>query len=177
MTRYIKYTPTQNEFTTLDFVDNGTNDNLVIRWFDTHVVAVSGGDDSDFNQLLADQHPECLAIEIDFSEFYPLAFESRQAKFQIEQLEKNLAKTISQINQGASQNEMLTWTKQEQEARALLDDETAKTPLIDGLIVSRGLEETREELAQKIVGAADFTAIQIAKHLGEHQAAKRSIFQ
>ena len=157
------------------FVDKGIYSSLTIRWFDTHVVAVSG-DDAEFEQLLADQHAECGAVEVDFDTFFERAIESSQARFQIEQLDKALAKSIDQINRGANQNEMMTWPKQEQEARALVTDPAAPTPLIDGLVISRGMGETREVLAGKIIAAADYKAGLIADCLGKYQAAKKAIF-
>mgnify|MGYP006875470917 CR=1 FL=1 len=62
--------------------------------------------------------------------------------------------------------ESSSWYKQELEARNL----NGPTPLIDGLIISRGLDETREELAAKIIAKADAYAIAYAKALGEYQA-------
>lgn len=156
-------------------MDKGIYSSLNIRWFDTHVVAVSG-DDAEFELLLADQHLECQASEIGFDEFFALAIESSQARFQIEHLDKQLTAEIGKINEGASQNEMMTWAKQEQEARALIADPLAVTPMIDGLIVSRGLGETREQLANKIIAAANHKAGLIADCLGKYQASKRAIF-
>lgn len=175
MSRYIQYTPTQNETTTLRFIDKGIYSSLTVRWFDTHVVAVTG-DDAEFDMLLADQHTECQAVEIGFDAFFALAIESSQARFQIEQLDKQLADSINRINQGANQNEMMTWGKQEQEARALMADPASLTPMIDGLVISRGLSETREQLAGKIILAADYKTGLIAECLGEYQAQKRALF-
>lgn len=67
--------------------------------------------------------------------------------------------------------ELSSWPKQESEARNL----DKETPLIDGLIVSRGLGETREELAAKIIANADAYAVGYAKVLGEYQAKLKAI--
>lgn len=67
--------------------------------------------------------------------------------------------------------ELASWAKQETEARNL----TGMTPLIDGLIVSRGLGETKAELAAKIIANADAYAIGYAQVLGAYQAKLKDI--
>jgi hypothetical protein len=71
--------------------------------------------------------------------------------------------------------EIASWDKQEQEARALLADSTVATPFLDGLIVSRGLGETRLELAGKVVANADAYVVGSAQALGEYQKRVKEI--
>lgn len=82
-----------------------------------------------------------------------------------------LNETVSMITGNTPKVESDSWGKQENEARDL----TKPTPLIDGLIISRGLGETREELAAKIIANADAYAIYYAKALGEYQAAIKAL--
>jgi len=70
-----------------------------------------------------------------------------------------------------SQAELASWAKQEAEARNL----TGATPLIDGLIVSRGLAETREELAAKIIANSNAYTAGYAQVLGTYQAKLKAI--
>mgnify|MGYP005749159045 FL=1 len=75
----------------------------------------------------------------------------------------------------APYSEIASWDKQEQEARALLADSTASTPFIDKLVLARGLGETREILAGKIVANADIYASEAARLLGEYQKKVKEI--
>ena len=67
--------------------------------------------------------------------------------------------------------ELSSWAKQEAEARNL----DKPTPMIDQLVISRGLGETREELAAKIIANADAYAIGYAQVLGEYQAKLKAL--
>lgn len=67
--------------------------------------------------------------------------------------------------------ELSSWAKQETEARNL----AGATPLIDGLIVSRGLAETREELAAKIIANSNAYTAGYAQVLGAYQAKLKAI--
>ena len=67
--------------------------------------------------------------------------------------------------------ELSSWAKQETEARNL----DKPTPMIDQLCISRGLGETREELAAKIIANADAYAVGYAQVLGEYQAKLKEI--
>lgn len=175
MSRYISYTPSQNETTTLRFIDKGIYDSLEVRLFDTHVVAVSGLD-SEFEQLLSDQHQECNAVEITFDEFYPLAFKSSQAQFQLEQLAKKFKTDCDALTGGVPVDEALSWKKQEERAREYLADTTQQSPQLEALALSRGLGETVEQLAVKIVTNADNYEMAHLTILGEYQAAKKAVF-
>ena len=62
--------------------------------------------------------------------------------------------------------ELSSWAKQESEARNL----DKPTPMLDTLVISRGLGETKEELATKIIANADAYAVGYAQVLGEYQA-------
>jgi hypothetical protein len=175
MSKYFRFTPSQNDYTTLRFIDRGVFNGLTIKQFDANVIAISG-DDVELSELLSEQPVEIDLTEITFEEFLPLAMKSNQGKFQLEQLDTELKNAIDEINEYASDREMMTWGKQEQEARALVADPIAVTPMIDGLVVARGLGETREQLAQKIIMAADYKAGLIADCLGKYQVKRRELF-
>jgi hypothetical protein len=72
-------------------------------------------------------------------------------------------------------SEVASWPKQEAEARAVIADETSVTPLIDALVIARGLGETRIELANKIIANADAYAQVVGALLGEYQAKLKAI--
>lgn len=74
--------------------------------------------------------------------------------------------TITMLTGNTPKVESDSWPKQEIEARDL----TKQTLLIDQLIIDRGLGETREQLATKIIANADAYAPLYAKALGVYQA-------
>lgn len=79
------------------------------------------------------------------------------------------------ITQNAPSKEIDSWKKQEDEARAWNADNTAPTPLIDGLLVSRGLSETKAQLVQKIIDNADLWAVAYSAELGVYQSRVKRI--
>ena len=69
--------------------------------------------------------------------------------------------------------EVMTWDKQEREARALLADAAAVTPLIDAIASARGLD--RVELANRIIANADQFATASGALLGKRLKLKDEI--
>lgn len=65
--------------------------------------------------------------------------------------------------------ESASYTKQETEAKAWNADNSMATPFIDGLLVSRDLGETKQELVNKIIAHADAYAQFYTKQLGKFQ--------
>lgn len=167
MSRFIQYTPAQNEFTTLRFVDRLGSDD--VKWFDTHVVAFSGTDE-EFEQLLAEQHTECDAKEISFKEFFPMAAKSTQGKFFLKNAEGKLRAKQDEINNHANDRVIATWGKQEAEARAYLADNTVSTPMLDGLLASSNKWSDKASLAECIVQKANYAALEHGKVTGDHDA-------
>lgn len=82
---------------------------------------------------------------------------------------------IKQLIGDVPYTEIASWDKQEAEARAVLADANVATPFIDALRVSRGLGESRVELAGKIVANADAYALGAADLLGKYQAKLKEI--
>lgn len=71
--------------------------------------------------------------------------------------------------------EMASWTKQEQEARAWIADNTAITPIIDNLIIGRAMGESKADLVAKIITKADAYAVAYAQVLGAYHAKQKAI--
>lgn len=71
--------------------------------------------------------------------------------------------------------EMASWTKQEQEARAWIADNTAITPIIDNLIIGRDMGESKADLVAKIIAKADAYAVAYAQVLGAYHAKQKAI--
>ena len=65
-------------------------------------------------------------------------------------------------------SEMLSWDKQEAEARAYETDPLASTPLVDALANARGLD--KEELVSRILVKADQFAVYSGMTIGKRQA-------
>jgi len=66
-------------------------------------------------------------------------------------------------------HEMVSWRKQEDEARAYSADNTVATPFIDAQLVTRDLGETKDELIAKIIANADAYQVAYATLLGKFQ--------
>jgi len=66
-------------------------------------------------------------------------------------------------------HEMVSWRKQEDEARAYSADNTVETPFIDAQLVTRDLGETKDELIAKVIANADAYQVAYATLLGKFQ--------
>lgn len=174
MSKYFKYTPSQNEFTTLRFQDDGAH-NLIINTFDTNVVLMDG-DATQISDLQKKQPPEIAFTEIALEEFIALASKSAQAKFALETLAKKFKEQCDLISANASIDESLSWPKQEALANTFLADQTKKNIPLENLATARGKGETVLELANKIITNADLYAQAYMSILGEYQAAKKAVF-
>lgn len=80
---------------------------------------------------------------------------------------------IEAIKVSYPDTEVMSWDKQEQEARALLANATATTPLIDSIASARGLG--RVELANRIIANADQFAVASGASIGKRQKLKNEI--
>lgn len=75
---------------------------------------------------------------------------------------------IALISAGYPPSEVLSWPKQEREARAYAADPAAATPLIDALATARGI--AKPELASRIIDKADLFAQVSGQLIGKRQA-------
>lgn len=80
-----------------------------------------------------------------------------------------------QLTHAVPYQEMISWQKQEAEARALKADPNASTPFLSKLATARNLGETVEELADKVITNADFYADNFADILGAYQKQVKDI--
>ena len=86
----------------------------------------------------------------------------------IESLNNSFTVDVSKITT-ALPHEMVSWRKQEDEARAYTADNTVATPFIDAQLITRDLGETKDELAAKIIINADTYQVSYATLLGKSQ--------
>lgn len=75
---------------------------------------------------------------------------------------------IAAISAGYPASEVLSWPKQEAEARAWPADNQAVTPLLDSLAAARGI--SKAELAGRIIAKADLFAQLSGAIIGKRQA-------
>lgn len=95
----------------------------------------------------------------------PLSIWKKQKVAEIEQkYSEGIAYMIGEVGYV----EMSSWNKQETEARGYLTNNESATPVLDILVESRGLGESIEELAGKIVRNADMYAANYADLLGKY---------
>lgn len=91
----------------------------------------------------------------------------------MDKINKEYAEEVEKLNNTTPIEEVLTWTKQENEARAYLANSAVSTPLIDALASSRGV--TKMYLVNKIIAKADAYATAIGVLTGEMQRKKDMI--
>lgn len=75
---------------------------------------------------------------------------------------------IASISAGYPASEVLSWPKQEAEARAWTADNQAVTPLLDSLAAARGI--SKAELASRVIAKADLFAQLSGAIIGKRQA-------
>jgi len=88
--------------------------------------------------------------------------------FKLNELTNAFSAEVHAITSNAQDHEMVSWRKQEDEARAYTADNTAATPFIDAQVATRQLE-TKDELVAKIIANADAYQVAYAKLLGKYQ--------
>jgi hypothetical protein len=82
---------------------------------------------------------------------------------------------VSNLVGNVDKFELNSWNKQEAEARAYVADNTIATPLLSGMVVTRGLGETVADLANKIIAKADAYQKAYAAILGAYQAKQKAL--
>lgn len=76
-------------------------------------------------------------------------------------------KAIAAIRAGYPESEVLSWPKQEAEARAVAADHTSSTPLLDALATARGIDKA--ELVARVIAKADAFAAISGALIGKRQ--------
>ena len=89
------------------------------------------------------------------------------------EISANFEQTIQQITAGYPPNEIASWSKQEQEARAFTAVALAPTPLIDALANTRGVPKAT--LAARIIAKADLFAGISGQLIGKRQGLEDSV--
>ncbi len=72
-------------------------------------------------------------------------------------------------------HEIASWRKQEEQARAWVNDNTAQTPMIDVLLTARNMGETKLELVNSIIANADAYEAVYAPLLGKYQSLNKAV--
>lgn len=75
----------------------------------------------------------------------------------------------NELSNRTTSHEMSSWSVQILEANAFIADSSASTPFIDVLLVSRNLNETKEELVGKIINNSIKYNAEYGKLLGAYQ--------
>lgn len=84
-------------------------------------------------------------------------------------IEQDFTTAMAAVKAGYPADEILSWDKQEQEARAWLSDNAAATPMIDAMLLQR-ITLTKTELVGRIVTKADYAAGIVGTLVGKRQA-------
>jgi hypothetical protein len=102
----------------------------------------------------------------------PLTWYKQVKQSQLSSTYQSAIKSIAGITDPV---EMVSWTKQEAQARAYVADNTVATPFLSGIVESRGLGETVSQLANLIIAKADAYEIAYATILGAYQVKQKAI--
>jgi hypothetical protein len=116
------------------------------------------------------QQAEVLSVILETE--VPLSWYKQVKQSQLSGTYKSSINSLIGLVDGA---EMVSWSKQEAEARAYIADNTVATPILSVLVVSRGLGETVAQLANKIIAKADEYATSYASILGIYQAKQKQL--
>ena len=116
--------------------------------------------------------PACAANEMQFVGEAPLAPDDDAALAQVkkEQISQVLAASdaaMAALSSRYSEHEKFSWSKQEQEAKALQADPEAPAPLLRGIAATRGI--TLEELQVKVLANVGASELATALILGTQQ--------
>jgi len=95
----------------------------------------------------------------------PSAFAAMAAK--LRDINTSCESEIAAISAGYPASEVLSWQKQEAEARAYTADAEAVTPLLDSLVATRGI--SKAELASRVITKADLFAQLSGAIIGKRQ--------
>jgi hypothetical protein len=86
----------------------------------------------------------------------------------IADINANFELAIGAIKNGYPSDEIASWSKQEEEARAYVTNGAASTPLLDALATARGI--TKVDLVNRIIIKADLFAAVSGRLIGKRQA-------
>lgn len=98
-------------------------------------------------------------------ELQPTVEEVRDEK--LEEINGAYEAQLSVVRNGYPETELLTWDKQEQEARAYLADNGASTPFMDSLAGERGI--TKADLAARIMVKVNLADTLVGAATGKRQ--------
>ena len=102
----------------------------------------------------------------DFRTTYEIFTITKSSK--VNEITTSFNKSVEAITT-ALPHEMVSWRKQEDEARAYTADNTTATPFIDAQLITRDLGETKDELIVKIISNTDAYQVAYATLLGKFQ--------
>lgn len=143
-----------------------TNSNTVIRLSDGAFIPMDEGN-SDYKAYLSWVAGGNTPTPVD-----TLSIAQLKAQ-QISLINSKFTESMTAITSGYPQNEMLSWTKQETEARAWVLSSTAITPLLDGLATARNIPKSA--LVSRVIAKADTFAGVSGQLIGKRQGLEDKI--
>lgn len=132
---------------------------------------------SDFQLAMNRQPGETLSVEEGRVVIVPMPAPTPEALrgMKLAEIRAQAEELINKAKAAASEEEVASWSKQEAEARALIQDAQTVTPLLSAMAQARGL--SREELAEKVVQKADAYAATTGVILGTSRALQDQAMQ
>lgn len=101
--------------------------------------------------------------------------ERNDTNYLLSKVNQEFTNSVNSLTTSIPKDEIATWTKQENEARAWFIDNNVSTPLIDAICTSRGVDKAY--LVNKIIEKADAYAIAIGTLTGERQKQEKLIIE
>jgi hypothetical protein len=93
----------------------------------------------------------------------------------LEEVKLAYTTSISELVGNVDRFELASWGTQEAEAKAYIVDNTVATPLLSGMVISRGLGETVLQFSNKIVANSNGYSSVYSTILGTYQAKQKAI--
>lgn len=101
--------------------------------------------------------------------------ERNDTNYLLSKVNQDFTNSVNSLTTSIPKDEIATWTKQENEARAWLIDNNTPTPLIDAICSSRGV--SKEYLVSKIIEKADAYTVAIGTLTGIRQKQEKLIIE
>lgn len=107
----------------------------------------------------------------------PEPWESREERIQrlfrekCQEIDAEFTAVVDQFRDGYTQDEINSWSKQIEEARAYQEDPSSPTPLLSGILSSRtDLNNDMEELVSRVLQKAEMYSAALGPAMGRKQA-------
>ena len=133
-------------------------------------VVMSGGSYVYYSGFLPVDQNDIDIASLEQSSMFLLDNKNMQKNIILNEFNKAVAK-LSDV----TPHEMTSWRKQEEQSRAYVADNSVVTPMLDAIIESRGLSESKVDFATLVIDYADAYEASYGALLGKYQKLSKII--